>query len=173
MCGKHRIRLATGSENQSAQIVNCIKYHCLIIAHASSGMSTREIARQIEHWKNIMGRLSKRPKSYGKHYSREKKKILDERDTQRLILKASKAGKSARFLQKSPEHGTSIITIQMTLKNCDWLKYAKSKQIPVLKSACIKVRLVRARKLNKIQQNWSHVIFSGEKKNSVDKPDGL
>jgi len=40
-------------------------------------------------------------KDYGKHYSRKIKKILDERDTRRLVLNTSKTGKNARSLQKA------------------------------------------------------------------------
>ena len=145
-----------------------------IIALRKESWSLRAIAKELNRSVGAVQNFVKRPHKTHKPKSTRNAKKITRRQTALLIREACKGQLSARQLQATLGLPVGVRRVQQLLKATPHLQYKKMMQQPKMLQRHKTARLLWAKEqLKQGQEYWKRVVFSDEKRFSLDGPDGL
>ena len=144
-----------------------------ISAMSATGTSQRAIARAIERSKTVVQAYLRDPDAYNATSRPGRPSSLTPATVRRIVRAAQTGQYSSSQLVHSLDLSVSARSVRGVLARENTLRYVKRKSSPVLKKAHKLARLEWARASVTLGAGWESVIFSDEKKFSLDGPDGL
>nr|CAD2203391.1 unnamed protein product [Meloidogyne enterolobii] len=137
------------------------------------GLSNREIGRRLGRDHGVIARYLADPEGYGTHKSSGRPQALSERAKRVILNKASNSTKGCRRLQRECAPLVSKSTVWNLLHKSQNLRHMRMTSAPALKATHIQARSNFADKHQTWTHEWDKIIWSDEKKFSLDGPDGL
>jgi len=140
---------------------------------AADGTSEREIASALGRSKTVVHNYLHNPEVYGTAKRPGRPPKLSQ-TTKRRLLRAAHTGKfSSKQLADNLDLHISSSRVRQLLADCPTLKFKKRKRTPKLTPAHKRARLEWARKCQTWRAKWRKIVWSDEKKFSLDGPDGF
>lgn len=143
-----------------------------INALSENGFSNRCIARQLGRSHGVINNYKKNPENYASYENTGKKTKLTNRDRRRIIQSAEHGDQSSSQIVKSMALPVTSRRVRQLLKDNPHLQWRKRQSTPNLKNHHKKARLEFAKKYMTWNEQWKNVIFTDEKKWTLDGPDG-
>ena len=139
---------------------------------AEYGLSAAEIAKKIKRSTHVVNNFLKLAKNYGQNRNAGRKPTVSERDKREIYRLATKKGASSSTIKAELKLKVTARHVRRILRSNKNLKYSKDKKKPMLKPKDLKARLAFAHKYLEWTDEWKQVLFSDEKKFTLDGPDG-
>lgn len=144
-----------------------------IVGLSVAGWTHARIAEELHRHPTTISNFLKDKENYGTRSRPGRPKLLSDRTRRDLVRNAKKPGSSSKRLKFDMNLAVSDRTIRRELAACPTIAYGKRNKTPRLMDHHKKARVNWARKMNVERMDWTRVIFSDEKKFSLDGPDGL
>jgi len=130
-----------------------------ILTYRESGMSFRQIGRNLNRSHNVVMNFCRNPLNYGQNKNGGPKKKLSARCNRRILNLASNSPKSLRQIQQELQVDVSRATIHRVIRSSKHIRRQKFKIAPRLLTRHTVARQRYAR--DNMQRNWHEVrLFS-------------
>lgn len=143
-----------------------------ILKLKNENFSVAKIARILKRSRNVVMNLLKDPENYGKKKSPGRPSVLSDREKRAILRVASNAPLTARQIAQEAGVSTNILNVQRLLKKTPTIKRKKLTRKPPLTKNHVEERLKFAREHLKWKKRWRNIIFTDEKRFTLDGPDG-
>lgn len=143
-----------------------------IEAYRECGWSIRAIAKKLKRSHFGVANVIKLGENYGKKIRSGRPPIITARQKREIIREASSNKLSASEIRRKLELNVSTRRVRQILHESDNFIWKKSKGKPALKQRHKNARLEFALSHLSWTDQWRKVIFSDEKKFTLDGPDG-
>lgn len=137
-----------------------------------SGLSNRQIAKEINRSHNVINNYLKDPSNYGLKFHSGRKQILTPRVKRQIMKDISNTSMSINKIIDNNGIQASKSTVWRAVNSNPNIQSSCKKKKPNLTSKHKLARLTWAEKYFSWKVEWDRVIFSDEKKFNLDGPDG-
>ena len=150
------------SECEIVTIKNLRKENCCIA----------KIAKLLSRSRKIIYNLLRNVEEYGKKKSTGRPKVTTDRQRRAILRVTSNSVATAREIAAEAGVNTNVRNVQRIIKQCKYIKRKKLMSKPPLTKRHKEARLQFAEKCIHWRKKWRRVIFSDEKRFTLDGPDG-
>lgn len=133
--------------------------------------SISKIAKEINRSRNVVSRLLKNPKHYGKTPLAGRPEVLSPQQKRAIFREASNSLLTAKEIGIKLGICTNIRNIQRAMKTSEYIQCNKFKRKPSLSKTNKDIRLGFAAKHQQWKEDWHRVVFTDQKKFNLDGPD--
>lgn len=144
-----------------------------IVEMHRNGVSMREIGRRLTRSDHVIRNYLRNPQQYDTNRGGGRPRLLENRDTRRLLRAASNSEASVPAMRHQLNAAASRWTLWRELQRSNNVVYKKALCKPKLESRHITTRFEWARQQIALRHDWSNIIWSDEKKFNLDGPDGF
>ena len=146
----------------------------VIVALHREGLTEREIRDRVKRSKTAVHNVINSQSSPSKKENRGRKSKLSPRMCRKIVRKARAGGFTARKLCVDYGLPVSIRRVQQVLSSAQYCEFEERKKAPALTPAHKAARLDWCETFSaKEVRYWNDVIFSDEKRSSLDGPDSV
>lgn len=134
--------------------------------------SMREIARRLRRSDYVIRNYLRNKENYDQKRKGRTATATTERERRKILRIASNSAATARQIRDVVGTSASVRTVQRILKKSPHIRRLKLKKKPVLTARHKENRLQFARQHIQWGETWKRVVFTDEKRFSLDGPDG-
>lgn len=143
----------------------------MALAFFKEKVPVKVIAERLGRSRDVVRRFLADPERYGTNFTSGRPPKASLRDRRRLCREASNTGSSSVDLVNRLGLGVSPRTARRYLVRSENFKYTRRKKVPMLTQRHKEARLEFAKTMVDMGEKWRSVVFTDEKRFSLDGPD--